>query len=250
MKVLFSFVLAFYLSFVCAFTHAQPPQVLHLAANEWEPYTGDKILNKGLSTDMVRTALERAGYEVDVHIVPWTRALKGLEAGQYDGIIAIWHTNERTKTMAYSDPYMTNDVVLFKRTGYKISYKNLKDLNGLVVGTQRDYAYDEAFDQATNFTKKPAIELRTNIVRLSKGIIDLFPEDKFVVKHLLNTKYPEYFGKINFLDNPLSQRTLHMTISKGMVGYEKVIADFNRELAAMREEGLWDQLIEKHNLNF
>ncbi|SCA57444.1 Extracellular solute-binding protein [Candidatus Terasakiella magnetica] len=229
---------------------AQPPEILRLVANEWEPYTGDRILNQGLATDIVSTALRRAGYDVMVNIVPWTRALKGVEAGNYHGIIAAWYNKEREKKMVYSDHYLTNDLVLFKRSEDQITFESLSDLEPYTIGTVRDYAYGEGFDTSQKLKKKPSLDLRTNIVRVSNGLIDLFPEDRFVVKHLLNTRYPEYFGKIDFLDKPLSQRTLHMTISKKTMDYEKIVQDFNQQLAAMKAEGLLDKLIKKHNLNF
>ncbi|WP_135079960.1 transporter substrate-binding domain-containing protein [Terasakiella sp. SH-1] len=229
---------------------AQPPEVLRLVANEWEPYTGANILNKGLASDIVATALRRAGYDVNLQIVPWTRALKGVESGNYHGIIAAWYSKERERHMAFGRPYLTNDLVLFKRSIDKIPYVKLMDLQPYTIGVVRDYAYGDEFDGSAQLKKKPALDLRTNLVRLSNHLIDLFPEDRFVVKHLLNSKYPEYSGKIDFLDKPLSQRTLHMTISKKTMGYDKIVADFNRELQAMKAEGLLEKLIEKHNLNF
>jgi len=231
-------------------SQADPPNVLRLVADEWEPYTGENVLNQGLATDIVSTALRRAGYEVSIYIVPWTRALRGVQVGQYDGLIAAWLNPDREATMVYTDHYLTNDLVLFKRSVDKILFSTLPDLDGYTVGVVRDYAYGEKFESAANLMKKPALDLRTNVVRLSNYLIDIFPEDRFVVKYLLNTRYPEYFGKIDFLDKPLTQRTLHMTISRKVDGYKKIVADFNNELKAMQDEGLLDKLIQKHNLNF
>ncbi len=227
---------------------AEPPQVLRMVSNQWEPYTGDGLLNKGVSSDIVATALRRAGYEVEITIVPWTRALKGVEAGKYHGLLTAWFSSERAQYMAYGEHYMTNDVVLFKRKADTISFSTLQDLEKFQIGVIRDYAYGEEFNASTKLMKKPALDLRTNIVRLSKGIIDLFPEDRLVMLHFLNTNYPEYKTQFVALDKPLSKRTLHMTISRKTPGYRKIVADFNQELAAMKAEGLFDMMLEKHSL--
>ncbi len=244
---LFFFALLF---FCVQRAQAQPPEVLHLVANEWEPYSGENVLNKGLACDIVATALGRAGYDVIINIVPWSRALKGVEAGMYHGIVAAWYEDERADNMAFSIPYLSNDLMFFKRREDSIAYESLEDLKKYTIGTVRDYAYGVDFETATYLKKKSALELRTNIVRLSNRLIDLFPEDRYVVKHLLNMRYPEYFAKIDFLDKPLAQRTLHMTISHKTMDYQKIITDFNRELLMMKKEGLLEQLINKHDLNF
>ena len=229
---------------------AEPPKTLNLVANEWEPYTGTQILNKGVACDIVSTALRRAGYEVQIHIVPWSRAVKGVEAGNYDGVIAIWYTEERSQKMAYSKNYMTNQVVLFKRDDQDIRYKDVGDLAGYKIGTIRDYAYGEEFDTAEGLTKKPSLDLRTNVIRLAKGMVDLVPEDRFVMAHILNKNYPEYRNQIDALAKPLSERTLHLTISHKTAEYQKIIDDFNRELLDMQDEGLLKMMVNKHHLEF
>ncbi|MBU2710640.1 hypothetical protein [Zooshikella harenae] len=49
---------------------------LVIAATEWAPYSGTQLLNKGFSPELFTVAMSRKGYEVDVIILPWSRALK------------------------------------------------------------------------------------------------------------------------------------------------------------------------------
>ena len=61
-------------------------EVLRLAGNVWPPYTDRGLPEQGLSVDLIRTALGRAGYRVEYREVPWERALLGLMNGRYDMI--------------------------------------------------------------------------------------------------------------------------------------------------------------------
>lgn len=228
---------------------AEPPQILRLVANNWEPYTGEQLLNKGLASDIVATVLRRAGYDVDIQIVPWSRALKGVIVGNYHGIIGAWHNKEREATMVYSESYLSNDLVLFKRKERDISFKKVSDLKPNVIGIIRDYSYGDELDKNTVVEKKVGMNIRTNLVRLHKGLIDLYPEDKYVMKHVLNKNYPEYKNDFDYIETPLSRRALHMTISRKTNGYEKIIKDFNKEFESMKAEGLLSQIVAKHKLS-
>ena len=59
---------------------AQPAfaQRLRLVADAWPPFTDATLINGGLATDIVSTALARAGYASDFEQVPWARALMGV----------------------------------------------------------------------------------------------------------------------------------------------------------------------------
>ena len=60
---------------------AQPAfaQRLRLVADAWPPFTDATLINGGLATDIVSTALARAGYASDFEQVPW--ASVGLKVG-------------------------------------------------------------------------------------------------------------------------------------------------------------------------
>ncbi len=87
-----------------------PPPPLHLVANYWEPYTGPNLPQQGLASEIVLTALQRAGYQVDIAIMPWSRVLTTLYQHQADGVVAIWATNERRRKLLFSDSYLSNQL--------------------------------------------------------------------------------------------------------------------------------------------
>ena len=70
-------------------------EVLKLVNDPWPPYTGETLPGKGIATEIVVTALRRAGYETQVTFVPWKRALKGTIDGTYDILITTSYNDDR-----------------------------------------------------------------------------------------------------------------------------------------------------------
>ncbi len=77
--------------------HASAAEKLRLVADPWPPFTDALLLNGGLATDIVNTALRRAGYTTLYEQVPWARAMLGLSEGRHDVLINAWFSEDRTK---------------------------------------------------------------------------------------------------------------------------------------------------------
>ena len=148
-------------------------QVIRIVSSQWPPYVDNSMPEKGLAVELVNKALERKGYQPTLQVYHWRRALEGVEIGVFDATCAIWKTAEREKTLLYSEPYLENTISFLKKKGNKIKHQKLSDLQGLVIGTLRDYAYDNAFNESTALIKIPANFIVQNLQKLNKGAIDL-----------------------------------------------------------------------------
>ena len=80
---------------------------LRLVADAWPPFTDATLVNGGLATDIVSTALARAGYASEFEQVPWARALMGLGEGRYDVLVNAWYSEERTRLGPVSYTHLT-----------------------------------------------------------------------------------------------------------------------------------------------
>ena len=105
--------LALLLTSTLAHAHAE----LRLVANPWPPYTSREVRNGGVATEIVKTALKRAGYRYTVAMVPWSRALNGTRTGAYDLIVCAWRSVERERDFYFSDPYVENRIVFLRKVG-------------------------------------------------------------------------------------------------------------------------------------
>ncbi|KPK37180.1 MAG: hypothetical protein AMJ69_12310 [Gammaproteobacteria bacterium SG8_47] len=224
----------------------QPKAALNITGSTWPPYIDKSRPNFGVAADIVATAFKRAGYELNGKFESWPRTLEGTSIGVYDVIAAAWYTEERAKTLAFSEPYMFNDILLVKRKDDDIKFNGFADLRGLVIGVVDGYAYDEAFDQAPNLLRVPANHVIQNLLMLTQGKVDLTIGDKWAIRHELAQYLPTAAAQLEFLPKPVARRGLHIAVSRANPQHEKIVADFNKALAAMKADGSWQAIIDRH----
>jgi polar amino acid transport system substrate-binding protein len=53
---------------------------------------------------------------------------------------------------------------------------------------------------------------------------------------------------VEFLPNPLSENSLHILVSLKNPDHEQIVAGFDREIAAMKEDGSYERLLRQHGM--
>ncbi|MCG8636812.1 MAG: transporter substrate-binding domain-containing protein [Desulfobacterales bacterium] len=222
-------------------------KTITLATVEWEPYYGPSLENDGFTVDLSRAAFQKAGYSLKIEYMPWKRAIVlGEQGKKYQGVFGAYYNDERNKIFVFSDTFASSGVGLFSRKGENISYKTLKDLAPYKVGVIKGYANTEAFDAADYIAKDETTDQVKNIKKLMNGRVDLIIGSPHVILYEVKSKLPEYGGKIELLNPLLKTNTLHFMISRKVSGHEKIIADFNRGLKMIKEDGTYDEIVKKH----
>lgn len=228
---------------------------LIIAIEHWPPYSDQGHPRYGIATEIVATALDRAGYSFRITFENWTDILKGAQVGVFDVISAGWHTKEREKYFAFSEPYLFNEVKFIKLKGKSFNYGTLDDLRGVIVGVVENYAYLPEFDSSNipiKFSNRHVIQ---NLLLLQQGKIDLTLDDEWVIRHQLANYMPNAIDQFEFLDKPLANRGLHLLVSLRNKNHEKIITDFNKTMNEMKDDGTIikilnsykDQLLNTHN---
>lgn len=210
---------------------------LRAVADPWPPYVSPTMPDQGLATRIVREALRRQGFELELDFVPWARALRMVRGGEADLLVAAWWTKERAAYLQYSEPYAINDVRFIKRSGDPFEYAGLESLTGKRVGVIRNYGYNDAFYNADNYQRVENVDLLVNIRMLLAGRIDLAVEDKLVATTILTQSAPELLGEIAFSENSLIVKKLQLATSRNHPRHRQIIAAFNAGLASMRADG-------------
>ncbi|WP_255561854.1 transporter substrate-binding domain-containing protein [Zooshikella harenae] len=136
------------------------------AGDPWPPFLSPDLPDQGLSVAIVTEAFKREGYDLSMNFVPWARAIDGVKKGSYDILVSTWWTEERTKFLLYSDPYLENQIKFIKRKGDNFEYNGLASLDGKKVGIVRGYGYGDDFMNATNFTHHETSNLIKNLKNL------------------------------------------------------------------------------------
>lgn len=216
------------------------------AQDPWAPFVQDQG-DPGLSVELVRAALEHEGYELEMTIMPWARAIKQVSDGDIDVLVATWYTEERTAYLRYSEPYIQNQLKFIKRAGDNFEFNGLDSLTGKTVGIVRDYGYGDDFSNAPNFSRPETTNIASNLLKLKAGRIDLTLEDEIVALSTMKNEGIDP-SEFEFTSNALSVNNLHVSSGKANPRSEEIIAAFNRGLSAIRENGTMAELLKKYGI--
>jgi ABC-type amino acid transport substrate-binding protein len=216
-----------------------------IATLEWPPYVGEKLAGNGFTTEIVKTAFERAGYKVVVTFLPWARGLQETEDGAYDIIFPAYYSEERTQKYLFSEPFATSPVGFYKRKGEAIPYTKLEDLKPYRIGVVRGFVNTAEFDAASYLQKDVVDSDEQNLRKLVLNRIDLAVVDKFVAQSIFATTFPEGKEQLEFVEPPLDVKPLYIMASRKIPDGAKLIGDFNASLKQMTADGTIDQIMAK-----
>ncbi len=227
---------------------ANAGEKLRLVADSWPPFTEASLLNNGLATDLVSTALQRAGYSTDYAQVPWARALLGVEEGRYDVLINAWFSDERTRIGQFSEEYLLNRVRFLKRSRSSVQFQDLSQLYERPIAVVRGYSYSAEFDNDKLLEKVPVSNFSMALRMVAAGRVDLAVEDEFVARYYLAAEPKGIRDRLEFLSKSLSENSLHILVSLKNPQHQGIVEDFNREIAAMKADGSYAAIFKRHGL--
>lgn len=223
-------------------------QTLRLVGDAWAPYADVSLLNDGLSTDLIRTALGRAGYTTEYEQVPWARAVHGVGEGRYDVLINAWYSDDRAQIGQFSREYLVNRLRFLKRKDSAVDYKNLPQLQPYSIAVVRSYAYSPAFDNDADLKKVQVASFSTAVRMLAAGRVELAVEDEYAARMALSREPEEVRDNVEFVPRSLSENSLFILVSLKTPGHDKIVADFDKAIAAMKADGSYDKLLKLHGL--
>jgi polar amino acid transport system substrate-binding protein len=221
---------------------------LRLVADAWAPFTDASLLNNGLATDLVSTALARAGYTSEYHQVPWARAMHGLGEGHYDVLINAWYSDDRNRVGEFSAEYLVNRVRFVKRSRSSVEFRDLSQLYTRPIAVVRGYTYSPEFDNDPQLEKVPVSSFIMAARMVAAGRVDLALEDEFVARYYLAREPKNIRENLTFLPKSLTENSLHILVSLKNPRHAQIVADFDREIAAMKADGTYDATFKRHGL--
>jgi len=76
-----------------------------IAMNEWEPhaYLDEEGVARGIAVEIVDRVFSELGVDYEMHFVPWTRVIKGVETGDADASLSTSYSLERSEFLYYPD---------------------------------------------------------------------------------------------------------------------------------------------------
>jgi len=236
------------ISIVLLFCFSPLTSALSIVAKEEAPYIGNELPNQGLSIEIINTAFRRAGYNTNFVFETWPRAYEGALIGIYDVIGSIWRTSDREKDFVFSDAYLFHEIKFIKRkVDTTIKFNNLDDLQGLIIGTLKDYAYRDDFTKSRKIIKMQQNHLIQNLLFLTQENIDMTLGDVRKIRYEINKYMKSSMKDMEILPQTLSKRGTHIAVSKSNPAHAEIIVKFNKALESMRSDGTYDAIIKKHD---
>jgi ABC-type transporter MlaC component/ABC-type amino acid transport substrate-binding protein len=226
--------------------------ILKMAGHSWEPYISNKLPANGLAVNIVTEVFARAGYQVEMQFMPWQRVSEGMGDGNLDISVGSWYNETRAHETQFTDPYLTNELVIIKRKLDKLSYSSQEEFKtyinqrGYRLAVFKDYGYGDEFSEIAPLVSLSYYKYCSQMVRdVANKNTDLALLDNWIVSNSLShTK--------NVADHleimpTLIERGLHVTISKKRNDHKLIADAFNKALAKMKADGSYQEILKKHN---
>ncbi|MDA9004157.1 transporter substrate-binding domain-containing protein, partial [bacterium] len=229
--------IALSLLFAAPFTMAD---TFSVAVLDWTPFSDMNRADKGISIAILDKVMKTQGHELKLTPMPWARSLVMLEKQKVDILPAVWFTEERTKTMSYSDSYAANRLIFITKNNSEFKYNDTSDLSSRSIGVIRGYAYKDGFLQQPGVRFSEADTLMNNVKKVQSGRIDMTISDEVVAKTLI----PKPMMKtLKFTEKALDEQPLYLTCSIKNPKCSTIISAFNTGLEKMKADGSYNALI-------
>jgi polar amino acid transport system substrate-binding protein len=222
------------------------PRTLVFATLNAPPYFGETLPDGGFYTELSREAFQRVGYTLEVEFLTWNRALELARQGDYDGMLGMYYTEQRTNDFIYTEPIYDDETVFFSRKGETITYSTLQDLTPYTIGVVLGAAELEQFRKVPDLTFIEASGYDINVKNLMANRIDLIFGSRVFFLDLIATQFPEWTEAIDVVQPPYKIEKLHNVMSKKVADAATIVADFNRGLQMITDDGTFDRILEKH----
>lgn len=222
---------------------------LRLVADAWPPFTDASMPSGGLATQIVTTALKRAGYAVDFEQAPWARALLGVGEGRYDILVNAWYSDDRTHIGQFSAGYLVNRITFIKRKDANIAFNgDYTTLHPFPIAVVRGYAYSRGFDSDEQMQKVLVHDFPMAVRMLAAGRVQLTLEDELVARYYLAREAPRLRNSVEFLPRSLTENQLRILVSLKNPDHDRIVAGFDQQISAMKADGTYARMLKEYGM--
>ncbi len=240
-----SLTLATALAFALASALPASAETVRLLANTSPPYADKKLPEQGLALELVSHVMQRAGYDAEIEIEIWARAMEGVRIGLYDALATAWHSDEREQDFIFSEPYLESQLILVSLRANPEIFRDLAQLRGKRLGVRSDYAYGVDFESIPGLRLVEENHLIQNLMDLLNGRVDVVVGDQRTMALQLNEYLQTQAHKFEVAPIMLPGRSRHVAASREVEGSQAMIDAFNKALAETIEDGSHAAIIRK-----
>jgi len=224
---------------------------LTVDTNELPPYVSMNRENSFL-TDLLDEIAREMGMRFEYNFLPWTRCESEVGQGKAWAAMPYVKTEERSKRFKFSDSLFDRRTLFFyySRSGKPkdIDFDKLSDIRQYRVGAVKGYYYEEQFKNVGLSVEYVNTE-EQNFLKLRSERVDLIPAEEILGWTVIESLFGREERKRFFtLDKPLTVGSIYLMSSKDYPDGDLILGKFNKALLAIKKNGIYSALVEKHGL--
>jgi len=217
-----------------------------LVTNTYEPYVYTEGDRPGLFPELITEAFKVVGIEVEYEYIPWKRCEMMVQRGMVLGAFPYADLRQHDFYAWHADPvWWDRSVFFYKRSRGAVEYESLEDLRGYRIAGTAGNAYIEPFTQVGLDLDLSTKEVH-GILKVFEGRADLFAEEELVGWTLIEKYLPHKRKAFGVTQKAWRKTSLTIMISKAFPGAERLMGCFNRGLGIIRENGVYDSIVEEY----
>lgn len=207
---------------------------------------------KGIDYEVFQEIAKRLGFDFQIQMLPFRRALLFLEQGKKEAILLIYYKKEREGFLEYviDEPMHFSTYFVYVVKGKEFEINSIEDLYGKKIGKNRGFTISDEFDEAVRSGKILIDEVETrdqNIEKLLLGRIDAFVSNYASAQFVL--KKMGMLDKIHHLEYPLVDKGVYLAFSKkspNIVEMDELVKAVTKTLIEIKEDGTYQQIVDRY----
>jgi len=237
---------------VCLSATSNPlPKELHLVTgNDFKPWSDQSLPNGGVITEIVQTAFKKIGINTTIEWLPWKRGYHHVAFGRHGnyGTFPYSYSNKRTVDVYYSIPILISGLTIFVLDSNPVAtdYENQSALHGLRFCTGVGYAFDD-FDKLVDegsINLKKLANINSCFLSIKAGRADAVVINKHVGWGIIRSLYKQEHGFRALREHKPS--VYHLVVSKDFPNTLDILHGFNKSLVKLKENGIIDEIVNRH----
>lgn len=195
----------------------------------------------GLDVDIIKEVAKRSNWTLVLRFPGFNAALNNVLSNQADGLMAgTTITDERKKVLTFSEPYFDTKIVVATNENNKVtSYRDLKNKTVAAKTGTASAKFLDSHQEKYGYTLKTFETGDQMYDSLRSGSIYAVMDDEAVIQYAIAQ------GQKLAINMPgESIGSFGFSVKKGSKN-DSLIQDFNRAIAAMKEDGTYQKIINK-----
>jgi cystine transport system substrate-binding protein len=201
-------------------------------------FLNDKQKYDGFDVDISKEIAKRIGVKAEFVATKWDSLLGGLKSDKFDIIIGQMSvTEERKKSVDFTDPYVVTGSVLVTRKDTS-NITKLEDIKGKNVGVGGGTTFEEVAKSVDGANVKLYKTVNDYIADLENNRLDVIINDQLLMSYNIKEKSLP----IKITSGILNKDEIGMAIKKGNEDFVKKV---NKSLADIKEDGTYKEIYKK-----